>query len=161
MIHFVEKTWGIHFVMGGTGELVLGFVKKFQELGGTIHYDSEVSSIEVEGKRFGKKTAKGITLANGTSYTADVVVSNGDYANTYMKLIEPKYRFIQSRRTGKSRLTASQHHSGSTLRRTSRRNLRAKSPQPRLLPIPSRPILNRPQHGSSRPPRRLHSNTST
>ena len=94
MIHFVEKTWGIHFVMGGTGELVLGFVKKFQELGGTIHYDSEVSSIEVEGKRFGKKTAKGITLANGTSYTADVVVSNGDYANTYMKLIEPKYRFI-------------------------------------------------------------------
>lgn len=94
MIHFVEKTWGIHFVMGGTGELVLGFVKKFQELGGTIHYDSEVSSIEVEGKRFGKKTAKGITLVNGTTYKADLVVSNGDYANTYMKLIEPKYRFI-------------------------------------------------------------------
>jgi phytoene desaturase len=94
MIHFVEKTWGIHFAMGGTGELVKGFIKKYEELGGTIRYDSEVTSIEVEGKRFGKKIAKGITLADGSSYKADVIVSNGDYANTYMKLIEPKYRLI-------------------------------------------------------------------
>ncbi len=94
MIHFVEKTWGIHFAMGGTGELVKGFIKKYEELGGTIRYDSEVTSIEVEGKRFGKKVAKGITLADGSSYKADVIVSNGDYANTYMKLIEPKYRLI-------------------------------------------------------------------
>ncbi len=94
MIHFVEKTWGIHFAMGGTGELVKGFIKKFEELGGTIRYNSEVTSIEVEGKRFGKKIAKGITLADGSSYKADVIVSNGDYANTYMKLIEPKYRLI-------------------------------------------------------------------
>ncbi len=94
MIHFVEKTWGIHFAMGGTGQLVKGFIKKFEELGGTIHYDSEVTSIEVEGKRFGKKVAKGITLADGSSYKADVIISNGDYANTYMKLIEPKYRLI-------------------------------------------------------------------
>lgn len=94
MIHFVEKTWGIHFAMGGTGELVKGFIKKYEELGGNIRYNSEVTSIEVEGKRFGKKVAKGITLADGSSYKADVIVSNGDYANTYMKLIEPKYRLI-------------------------------------------------------------------
>ena len=36
MIHFVEKTWGIHYAMGGTGALVQGFVRKFQDLGGTI-----------------------------------------------------------------------------------------------------------------------------
>lgn len=94
MIHFVEKTWGIHFAMGGTGELVRGFVKKFEELGGTMRYDSEVTKINVEGNRFGKKVAKGITLADGTNYEADLVVSNGDYANTYLKLIEPKYRLI-------------------------------------------------------------------
>lgn len=94
MIHFVEKTWGIHFAMGGTGELVRGFVKKFEELGGTMRYDSEVTKINVEGNRFGKKVAKGITLADGTTYEADLVVSNGDYANTYLKLIEPKYRLI-------------------------------------------------------------------
>jgi phytoene desaturase len=94
MIHFVEKTWGIHFAMGGTGELVKGFVKKFEELGGTMQYNSEVTKIDVEGKRFGKKVATGIQLADGTSYKADLIVSNGDYATTHLKLIDSKYRII-------------------------------------------------------------------
>ncbi|MEL7142140.1 MAG: phytoene desaturase family protein [Cyanobacteria bacterium J06573_11] len=94
MIHFVEKTWGIHFAMGGTGELVKGFIRKFEELGGTIQYDSEVAKIDVEGSFFGKKTAKGIELKDGSYHAADLVASNGDYANTYMKLIDPKYRLI-------------------------------------------------------------------
>lgn len=94
MIHFVEKSWGVHFAMGGTGALVRGFVRKFEELGGTIRYDSEVTCIEVEGSRFGRKVAKGVVLADGTRYEADLVASNGDYANTYMKLIDPKYRLI-------------------------------------------------------------------
>ena len=33
MIHFVEKTWGVHYVMGGTGALVRGMVQKFEEIG--------------------------------------------------------------------------------------------------------------------------------
>ncbi|MEL6159247.1 MAG: phytoene desaturase family protein [Cyanobacteria bacterium J06623_5] len=94
MIHFVEKTWGIHFAMGGTGELVSGFVHKFEELGGTIQYNAEVSKIDVEGSFFGKKTAKGIELKDGSYHAAELVASNGDYANTYMKLIDPKYRLI-------------------------------------------------------------------
>ncbi len=94
MIHFVEKTWGIHFAMGGTGALVRGFVRKFEELGGTIRYDSEVTRIEVEGTRFGRKVAKGVVLADGKTHEADLIVSNGDYANTYMKLIDSKYRLI-------------------------------------------------------------------
>jgi len=94
MIHFVEKTWGIHFAMGGTGELVKGFIRKFEELGGTIAYDSEVTKIDVEGAFFGKKTAKGIVLKDGSYHAADLVASNGDYANTYMKLIDSKYRLI-------------------------------------------------------------------
>ena len=32
MIHFVEKTWGVHYVMGGTGALVQGMVQKFEEM---------------------------------------------------------------------------------------------------------------------------------
>ena len=94
MIHFVEKTWGIHFAMGGTGALVDGFVRKFEELGGKIQYNSKVAKIDVEGSLFGKKVAQGVTLADGTKHQADLVISNADYANTYMKLIEPKYRLI-------------------------------------------------------------------
>lgn len=95
MIHFVEKTWGIHFAMGGTGALVNGFVQKFEELGGKILYNAEVSKINVA-REGGKKVAKGITLADGTVLAADAVVSNGDWANTYSKLIEPQYRFWNS-----------------------------------------------------------------
>ena len=103
MIHFVEKTWGIHFAMGGTGALVNGFVKKFQELGGQIVFNAPVSSLIIENEfggvpagRFSKRIAKGIKLEDGTQHRADLVVSNGDYANTYLKLIPNKYRLWNS-----------------------------------------------------------------
>jgi phytoene desaturase len=101
MIHFVEKTWGIHYAMGGTGALVRGLVQKFEELGGRMQYNAEVKRINVLGSRtfgnrFSKKRATGVTLADGATLNADLVVSNGDYANTYLKLIEPQYRLLQS-----------------------------------------------------------------
>ncbi|MBT9311690.1 phytoene desaturase family protein [Leptothoe kymatousa] len=95
MIHFVESTWGIHFAMGGTGALVSGFVKKFEDLGGKVIYNSKVEKINVV-KENGKKIVKGITLANGTEMAAEAVVSNADWAATYGKMIEPKYRFWNS-----------------------------------------------------------------
>jgi phytoene desaturase len=96
MIHFVEKTWGIHFAMGGTGALVSAFVRKFEELGGTMRYQSEVSRINIEGGLLGKKIARGVTLSNNTTLAADLVASNGDYAHTYMQLIDKKYRIFNS-----------------------------------------------------------------
>ncbi|TNE84714.1 MAG: phytoene desaturase [Deltaproteobacteria bacterium] len=87
MIHFVEKTWGIHFAMGGTGALVDGFVRKYEELGGTMRYDASVDEILIE-----KRTAKGVRLHTGEELHADLVVSNADYATTYMKLIDKKHR---------------------------------------------------------------------
>ena len=102
MIHFVEKTWGIHYAMGGTGALVRGFVQKFQELGGQIRFNAEVSSLNIEGEngakpsgRFGKRIARGVTLKSGESLEADLVVSNADYANTYRQLVPEKYRLWQ------------------------------------------------------------------
>ena len=91
MIHFVEKTWGIHFAMGGTGALIDGLVRKYEELGGQIRYSQEVARIDVENKR-----TTGVTLKDGPHLPADLVISNADYANTYMKLIDPKHRFWQS-----------------------------------------------------------------
>jgi phytoene desaturase len=99
MIHFVEKTWGIHFAMGGTGALVRGFVQKFEELGGRIRYNSEVKKINVVGSTGwsrSDKLATGVTLKDGTVLNADLVASNADYANTYLKLVDKKYRRINS-----------------------------------------------------------------
>lgn len=93
MIHFVEKTWGIHFARGGTGALVTAMIRKFEEMGGALQLNAEVASIDVV-KRGGKRVATGVTLKSGEIIAADVVVSNADYATTYMRLIDKAYRRI-------------------------------------------------------------------
>ncbi|MEN2787286.1 phytoene desaturase family protein [Sphingomonas qilianensis] len=93
MIHFVEKTWGVHFAMGGTGALVKALVRKFEELGGTVQLGAQVAKIDVE-KRGRKRVATGVTLASGERLTADLVVSNADYATTYLKLVDKAHRRI-------------------------------------------------------------------
>lgn len=93
MIHFVEKTWGVHFAVGGTGALVAAMVRKFEELGGSVRLNAKVDRIEVE-KRGRKRVATGVTLANGETLVADLVVSNADYATTYLKLVDKAHRRI-------------------------------------------------------------------
>lgn len=87
MIHYLEKTWGVHFALGGTGALVQGLVRLFEEIGGRIELNSRVTEIGVKSGH-----VQGCRLADGTFHTADVVVSNGDVANTYRKLIRPEHR---------------------------------------------------------------------
>lgn len=102
MIHYVETTWGVHFAMGGTGALVRGLVQKFEELGGTLQCNSEVKRILIsdpkggEPSRYGRRVARGVELADGNVIEADLVVSNGDYANTYLKLVDPKVRLFNT-----------------------------------------------------------------
>lgn len=100
MIHFVEKTWGIHYAMGGTGALVQAFVQKFEELGGQIRCNKGVEEILVdtasERRRLKKWNARGVKLENGDLLPADLVVSNGDWANTYLKRISPNKRLINN-----------------------------------------------------------------
>ena len=86
MIHYLEKTWGVHFAMGGTGALVNGLVKMFEEAGGTLKLNHRVEEIEVEE---GRVVA---VRAGDQRFPADLVVSNGDVANTYRKLIKPEHR---------------------------------------------------------------------
>ncbi len=94
MIHFVEKTWGVHYVMGGTGALINGMVKKYHELGGQIKYNSEIEEITINKRQnfFSKPTVSGVQIKNGELLKSNLVVSNGDYANTYMHLIKNKFR---------------------------------------------------------------------
>ena len=94
MIHFVEKTWGVHYVMGGTGALINGMVKKYHELGGQIKYNSEIEEIIINKRNsfFSKPKVSGVQIKNGELLKSNVVVSNGDYANTYMHLIKNEFR---------------------------------------------------------------------
>jgi phytoene desaturase len=87
MIHYLEREWGIHYAMGGTGAIVQAMGKLIEELGGRIHLNTAVAEILVEGRK-----AKGIRLEDGSVHTADHVISNADVAWTYMNLIPSQNR---------------------------------------------------------------------
>ena len=87
MIHYLERQWGVHFIIGGTGALVKALVKLFEEIGGQFYCQSRVEEVLIEQKKI-----KGVRLSKGDILPADIVVSNGDVANTYRKLIPSQWR---------------------------------------------------------------------
>ncbi|WP_428491293.1 phytoene desaturase [Rhodopila sp.] len=87
LIPYLERRWGVHFAMGGTGEVVRGLVNLIEAQGSTMRYDAEVSRITVAGNR-----VQGVQLVSGETISADIVVSNADAAWTYAKLLPPASR---------------------------------------------------------------------
>ena len=87
MIHYLERQWGVHYAMGGTGAIVQAMGRLFKELGGRVHLNAEVTEILVD-----KRRVTGIRLADNTIHKADAVVSNADAAFTYRHLIPEMYR---------------------------------------------------------------------
>lgn len=87
MIHYLERQWGIHYALGGTGAIVEGMGRLLGELGGKIHLNSPVAEILAE-----KRRVTGLRLAAGDVIPADVIISNADVAFTYRKLIPAAYR---------------------------------------------------------------------
>jgi phytoene desaturase len=89
MIHKLEQKFGIWFAMGGTGALVSALVKIFEEIGGKLLLNTEVSEILINDKT---KKATGVALKDGNLLNADAIVSNADVAWTYLNLIQPRFR---------------------------------------------------------------------
>jgi phytoene desaturase len=87
LIAFLERRWGVHFAMGGTGSLVQGLVGLIEGQGGQVRCDTGVDEILVE-----RGTAVGVRLAGGQALAADIVVSNADSATTYRRLLAPRHR---------------------------------------------------------------------
>jgi phytoene desaturase len=82
MIHFLERKWGVHFAMGGTGALVQALLKLFTEMGGTLRLNARVKDLLVE-----DGAARGVRLDSGEELAASVIVSNADVANFYKKAV--------------------------------------------------------------------------
>jgi phytoene desaturase len=82
LILFLERRWGVHFPIGGTGALVQGMVRLIQRKGGEVRLDTPVEEIIVEAG-----TARGVRLKSGEVCHADVVVANADSAWTYRNLV--------------------------------------------------------------------------
>ncbi|KQO93031.1 phytoene dehydrogenase [Methylobacterium sp. Leaf90] len=97
LIAHLERQWGVHFAMGGTGRLVDGLCGLIQGQGGRVRCGEDVSRIRVEDAR-----ATGVVLAGGEVIPADIVVSNADSAFTYGTLLGGRTRRWSARRLARA-----------------------------------------------------------
>jgi phytoene desaturase len=93
LIHYLEREWGIHYAMGGTGAIVDGMGRLFAGLGGVTRLNTEVAEILIDDRT---RRAAGVRLQDGSQLPADVVVSNADVAFTYLNMIPARYRRTNS-----------------------------------------------------------------
>ena len=97
LIADLERRWGVHFAMGGTGKLVDGLVRLIRSQNGRVRLGVDVDRIRVE-----NGTATGVELVGGETIAADLVVSNADSAVTHARLL-PKPRRWSSGRLKRAR----------------------------------------------------------
>lgn len=82
LIHALERRWGVWFPKGGTGALIGGMVRLFEDLGGSVRMSAEVDAIELDGGR-----ASAIVCRDGWRSRFDAVASNADVVHTYDRLL--------------------------------------------------------------------------
>ena len=84
LIHYLERQWGVHFCMGGTGKLVSELRDLMLRSGVKIELGRQIDEIIIENNR-----ATAIKDTNGNQTTADIVVFGGDAPYAYEKMLPP------------------------------------------------------------------------
>ena len=82
LILYLEKKWGIHYSMGGTGNIIKGFEMLMSEVGIEIIKGNEVTKIISN-----KNKITGVKLKDNKNITADNVICNADPPAVYEKLL--------------------------------------------------------------------------
>jgi len=82
LILYLEKKWGIHYSMGGTGNVINGLAKLMNEIGVEIVTNSEVTEIITKNNKI-----TGVKLNNEKEINAENVVCNADPPAFYEKML--------------------------------------------------------------------------
>ena len=85
LILYLEKKWGIHYSMGGTGNIIKGFEKLMNEVGIKVIKGNEVTKILSKNNKISS-----IQLDNHDYIDADNVICNADPPAVYEKLLDEK-----------------------------------------------------------------------
>lgn len=85
LILYLEKKWGIHYSMGGTGNIIKGFEKLMNEVDIKIIKGNEVTKIISK-----KNKITGVQLNNNKNIDADNIICNADPPAVYEKLLDGK-----------------------------------------------------------------------
>lgn len=83
LIHFLERAHGVHFAMGGTGAITKALGELMERQFIKIKLGTTVAAINVN-----DGIAQSVTLDDGRTMTADVIVSNCDPAHLYGSMVE-------------------------------------------------------------------------
>jgi phytoene desaturase len=82
LIHFLERAYGVHFAMGGTGAVTQALGGLMERQGIALRLSTTVERVRIE-----QGVARGVVLADGTHVDADIVVSDVDAAHLYRDLV--------------------------------------------------------------------------
>ena len=95
LILFLEKKWGIHYSMGGTGNVVSALEKLMQEENIEIIKDAEVTEIISTNNK-----VRGVKINNSKVINCDYIICNSDPPNVYKNLIksENNYNFCLNKK---------------------------------------------------------------
>ena len=85
LILYLEKKWGIHYSMGGTGNIIKGLEKLMEEEKIEIIKGNEVTKIESLSNKI-----TSVKLDNQKEINVDNVICNADPPSVYEKLLENK-----------------------------------------------------------------------
>ncbi len=83
LILYLEKKWGIHYSMGGTGNIIQGFEKLMNEVGIKIIKGNEVRKIISKKNKIG-----GVQLNDQTIIESNNVICNADPPAVYEKMLD-------------------------------------------------------------------------
>jgi phytoene desaturase len=83
LIHFLERAHGVHFAMGGTGAITKALGELMERQFIKIKLGTTVAAINVS-----DGIARSVTLDDGRTMTADVIVSNCDPAHLYGSMVQ-------------------------------------------------------------------------
>lgn len=87
MIAYLELVQGVYYVNGGNPTIAEGFVKRAKELGVELHLGTEATQVSIQNKK-----AVAVECKDGSRYSCDEVIVNGDLLQVFPDLVEEKYR---------------------------------------------------------------------
>ena len=82
LILYLEKKWGIHYSMGGTGNIIKGLEKLMNEVGIKIIKGHEVKKIVIVSKKI-----KSVEIDNKQNINANYIICNADPPAVYENLL--------------------------------------------------------------------------
>ena len=82
LILYLEKKWGIHYSMGGTGNIIKGYEKLMSEVGIKVLKNSEVTRILSNNNKI-----TGVQINDQNSIGVDNIICNADPPAVYEKLL--------------------------------------------------------------------------